>query len=85
MGHQMARDIALSNLSLETKLAWHLQSNHYPPIHESFIPTALVAIGLANTNNWDLRLNYPNGLVRTVTETIKGMHLEAFLDGNDDY
>lgn len=84
MGRQLAQDIAQSDMPLEQKLQWHLASNHHPPIDDSFVKTAMVAIGLANTNNWDMVLNYPNGLTRTVAYTIEGMHLEPFLEENND-
>ena len=85
MGHQIARDIAMSSMSLQDKLQLHLSTNHYPPVDDAFIVTAMVAIALANTNLWDIELTYPNGLKRTVAHTIEGLHLQAFLEENDDY
>lgn len=59
---------------------WHLQCNHYPPIHEDFLPVAVEAIDFANDGDWDSELEYPNGLTRTVAHTIEGLHLEGFLN-----
>jgi len=72
-------------MTMEQKLLYHLTSNHYPPINEAFVATAMVAVLLANTNIWDVELIYPNGLKRTVAHTIEGLHLEAFLEENNDY
>jgi hypothetical protein len=83
MGHQIAQDIARSNLPLHDKLHLHLSTNHYPPIDDAFISTAMVAVALANTNIWDVELTYPNGLKRSVEHTIKGMHLEPFLEEHE--
>jgi hypothetical protein len=65
---------------LGTAIGWHLKSNHYPPVHEAFIPVALEAIELANEGDWDAVLEYPNGIERTVAHTIEGLHLDAFLE-----
>ena len=85
MGRQLAQDIAQSNMPLEQKIQWHLTSNHYPPVDDAFVVTAMVAVALANTNIWNVELTYPNGLKRTVAHTIEGLHLEAFLEENNDY
>jgi hypothetical protein len=79
MGNQIARDIAAAPLGLEAKLGWHLSGNHYPPIHESFIPVAVKAIRLADVGLWDDEIAYPNGLTRTVRFTVDELHLEPFL------
>lgn len=79
MGHTIAQAIAESDLSLEDKLSWHLTGNHYPPVHEAFIPVCIQAIELANAGAYDAELTYPNGLVRTVRHCIDGLHLEYFL------
>lgn len=80
MGHRTAQDIADAPLSLEDKLSWHLKGNHYPPVHEDFIPVCIEAITRANNGDYDSMLQYPNGRERTVGYTIGGLHLEFFLD-----
>ena len=72
--------IAQANLDLASKLSWHLQGNHYPPIDKVFIPVAIQAIQLANDGHWDALINYPNGLQRTVQFTVEHLHLQWFLD-----
>lgn len=84
MGNLHAQEFAgmveVGDLRLEQALAIHLKSNHYPPVDDAFIPVAMGAIELANDDQWDAELVYPNGLTRTVEYTIEGLHLEAFLD-----
>jgi hypothetical protein len=68
-----------SGVRLDIALSAHLQSNHYPPISEAFIPVAKAAIKHAENGDWDVELEYPNGLVRTVAHTVEGLHLDAFI------
>ena len=72
--------IADANLDLDSKLSWHLEGNHYPPIDKQFIPIAKQAIEHANNNEWNTILTYPNGLQRTVEFTVENMHLNWFLE-----
>jgi len=81
MGDQLAKDIADAPLTLQQKLEWHFDGNHCPPINKSFIPIAIQAIELANVRAWKEVLTYPNGIQRTVGETIENMHLEHFMEG----
>lgn len=80
MGRMTALGLVESGVSLDTALAVHLKSNHYPPIDLAFVPVAKEAIALADEGDWDTEITYPNGLVRTVSHTIEGLHLEPFLD-----
>jgi len=65
------------------QLLWHLSSNHYPPVHASFVEAAEEAIRLAELGEWETELTLPNGLVRTATFVIEGLHLEPFLSGEE--
>jgi len=65
------------------QLLWHLSSNHYPPVHPAFAETAEEAIRLADLGEWDAEVTMPNGLVRTASFVIEGLHLEPFLAGED--
>jgi len=76
--------VSAGDIALDTALLVHLQSNHYPPVHPAFVPVAREAIERANDGDWDGEQTYPNGLVRTVRDTVDGLHLYAFLDGDDD-
>jgi len=65
------------------QLLWHLSSNHYPPVHSAFVEAAEEAIRLAELGEWETELTLPNGLVRTAAFVIEGLHLEAFLSGEE--
>ena len=67
-------------LELDQLLHWHLQYNHFLPIHPIFIETAKKAIDLANHNDWDTQVTLPNGRILTVAEIVEQLHLESFLD-----
>lgn len=88
MGNMHATEYAgmasAGEISLDTALLVHLQSNHYPPVHSVFVPVAREAIERANAGDWDFEQEYPNGLVRTVAYTVDGLHLHAFLDGDEE-
>ncbi len=74
-------------IDLDTALLYHLQNNHYPPIHKIFIETAKKAIGLANDfdeKNWDKEIKLPNGIIKTVGDIINELHLEPFLDQREE-
>ncbi len=83
MGNATARDLATSGIDLDTALEIHLMSNHYPPIHLDFLPIAKKAIELAQDEEWNAELEYPNGLVCTVADTVEGLHLDAFIEGEE--
>lgn len=85
MGNLQAQEMAslVGDITLETAVGLHLRSNHYPPVHEAFIPVAIEAIDLANQGDWYAELEYPNGIERTVAHTIEGLHLGAFLDDQE--
>jgi len=85
MGNATARDLATSGIDLDTALRVHLRSNHYPPIHLDFLPIARQAIELAQGEEWDAELEYPNGLVRTVAHTVEGLHLDAFIEQDHEH
>jgi len=75
--------IASADIDLDTKLSWHLEGNHYPPISKLFIPVAKQAILLANNGDWDAILEYPNGLKRTVAFTVEQLDLQWVLDSTE--
>jgi hypothetical protein len=84
MGYLQALEMK-ENLELDQLLHCHLQYNHFPPIHSIFIDTAKTAIELANYGDWDTRVNLPNGKILTVAEIIEQLHLETFLNNDDEY
>lgn len=80
MGLPTALIIAESNLSLEDKMVWQLQGNHYPPIDSAFIPVAVQAVELAQQNDWDAVLELPNQKQKTVHSIVTMLHLEPFVN-----
>jgi hypothetical protein len=83
MGRAQAEEMA-SLTDLSTAVSWHLKSNHYPPVHEAFLPVALEAIELASQGDWDTIQEYPNGIERTVAHTIEGLHLDTYVTHDED-
>lgn len=67
-------------IGFDTALRTHLRHNHFPPIHEVFVPVAKEAIEKALEGDYDYVQTYPNGLRRPVRSTIEGLHLEDYLD-----
>ena len=82
MGAIQAREIR-DTLELDQLLHWHLQYNHYPPIHTIFIESAKKAINLANHNEWETNINLPNGRKLSVAEIVDRLHLDTFLDSEE--
>lgn len=83
MGRLQAEEM-VSILSQDQALRWHLQYNHYPPVNEVFIPVAKEAIDRGNQEDWDCIIKMPNGHELAVVQIIEGLHLESFLEGQED-
>lgn len=89
MGLSSAMDMRDQDISLEAQISWHLQSNHYPPIHESMIPTCIEAIDLANCGMWNVNVSLPEGVgyrgltVAPVWAIIEQHHLEPWLEEDE--
>ena len=60
MGSLQAMEMA-EMLEIESAIAWHLQSNHYPPIPTSMVPVCLEAIENAIAGNWLKAVELPAG------------------------
>ena len=80
----MAEAVSEGEIDLHTALVDHLQANHFPPISPAFIPVAMEAIKCANEGTWEVIQTYPSGLLRPVRDTIEGLHLEPFLEEDED-
>jgi len=63
----------------DTALRWHLQINHYPPVHEVFLPVVKRALELARMDCWEVEVKLPNGKVLRVMEIVEQLHLREFL------
>ena len=61
MGSMQAQEMA-ELLEIESAIAWHLQSNHYPPIPETMVSPCLEAIDNANLGLWHNEVELPKGV-----------------------
>jgi hypothetical protein len=84
MGRMSAEEM-VANADTDVALRWHLATNHYPAVHPVFLPIARQAISLANQGDWHTEIVMPNGITKTVSGIIDGLHLSSFLDENEDY
>jgi hypothetical protein len=73
-----------------TVIAWHLQSNHYPPLPSVFIDTALDAVEAFNDEDYDRLITLPEGIEwkdgRAAVEAhllVESFHLDSFVTGDD--
>jgi len=85
MGRMAAEDM-VAQTDTRTALAWHLQSNHYPPVPLSMVEPSLRAIKQANKGNWNARVRLPAGVLYKGMKTapvramIEQHHLDVFLN-----
>jgi len=89
MGRLQA-DEMIQHAGVEQALAWHLSSNHYPPIPREFIPLCLQAIDNANAGEWDKPIELPNGVLWRGESTcpthalVEYAHLDSWIDAGDE-
>ena len=62
MGHSSALGMTESGLPLRDQLAWHLTSNHYPPIPTTMIDTCIKAIEFGRDEDWHAEIELPSGV-----------------------
>lgn len=82
MGRMQASEMR-NELGERVALEWHLRSNHYPPVNLVFVGVALEAIKRGRAGDWGAVLEMPNGLRRTVSQIVAGLHLDAWLEDED--
>ena len=61
MGSLQAMEMA-EMLDMESAIAWHLQSNHYPPVPASMVPACIEAIDNAIAGDWLKAVELPEGV-----------------------
>jgi hypothetical protein len=83
MGRTSLQD-TLNYTKKEQALKWHLQANHFPPVSSDFLPAARKAIKEGNKGNWSKEIKMPNGVIKKVSEIIEGLHLDEFLDNQEE-
>ena len=63
MGALQAREMAsMTEITLEQQLAWHLQSNHFPPIPVSMVQPCVEAIDAYWEDDLDKEIDLPEGV-----------------------
>lgn len=89
MGSTQAREMA-GMMSLEDGIAWHLQSNHYPPIPLSMVKPCIEAIDAYWEGDLDRAIEMPEGVYYRGETTAPARaiiiqhHLDAWCE-EDDY
>ena len=78
-------------LSIEDAIAWHLRSNHFPPIPLSMVPVCIEAIENALEGNWTKLVSLPEGvgykgLTAAPTDAIiEQHHLHPWVELDEEY
>ena len=82
MGRLALEDMLEQGLDIERALAWHLNSNHFPPIGIVF-DAAVEAIAAGMELDWDRPIELPEGVSwRGQTSVPAGVAIDAWhLDG----
>mgnify|MGYP003352914570 CR=1 FL=1 len=86
MGYNFATDLAGFDVTLEQKLAWHLQYNHYPPVPTSMVQPCIDAIDAYAEWDCERLIELPEGVLwRDQTSApayaiVEAHHLDPFID-----
>lgn len=89
MGSLQAQEMS-ELMPLEEAIAWHLRSNHFPPIPLSMVPVCIEAIQHANEGNFDKLVSLPEGVgyrgltAAPVLAIIEQHHLDNWVE-YDEY
>lgn len=89
MGKLQAMEMA-ELLDIESAMAWHLKSNHYPPVPESMVPVCIEAIEAGLSDDYEKLIKLPEGVSwKGDTEApayaiIEGHHLETWLELDEE-
>lgn len=85
MGATFTQDLVEQGLlDINTMLVIHLQHNHYPPVSIEFVPDAREAIRQCNNELPHTVITMVNGLDKTAIDIVRGLHLETFLDNDNN-
>lgn len=80
MGRQWIEGFIENETDIETLLSIHLTGNHYPPVSKDFIPSCKEAIECCNSEDYNKQIKMPNGVTKSASFIVEGLHLETFLD-----
>ena len=65
---------------LDEVMRVHLAYNHYPPVHEAFVPTCWEAVRAAQGGDWQKVITMPNGIKKSAGDIVRELHLDDFLE-----
>ena len=92
MGSMQAREMAeLGADNIEQALAWHLQSNHFPPIPTTMVKPCLEAIDAVNEGDYTKQISLPEGVgyrgltVAPANVIVEQHHLDPWLADEEDF
>lgn len=80
---EMAAAAGEGEVSMRMALNWHLECNHFPPVHTIFVDTAMQAIQLVAHEHYDAEIEMPNHVTKTAIEIVEELHLFPFVDNAD--
>lgn len=89
MGSIQAREMA-EMLDIKDAIAWHLRSNHFPPIPLSMVPVCIEAIENALAGEWNKLVSLPEGVgyrgltVAPTDAIIEQHHLDAWVELDEE-
>ena len=63
----------------ETLIAYHLSSNLYPPLSAQYVPIAMAALDAYREEDFDRRVDGPNGIKMRASEVVREFNLEGLL------
>jgi hypothetical protein len=91
MGSLSAKAMAeMNEVTLEQQLAWHLQSNHFPPVPANMVQPCIEAIDAYNDEDYQKLISLPEGVgyrgltAAPASAIIEAHHLDAWLNHNPD-
>jgi len=93
MGDLQAREYAemtaKGEMPIEHAIAWHLQSNHYPPIPVTMVVPCIEAIDAYSEEDIDREITMPDGVLYRGMETapawavVEQHHLEPWIESEE--
>jgi (2Fe-2S) ferredoxin len=90
MGSLQAMEMA-EMLDTESAIAWHLQSNHFPPVTKSMVQACIESIDACNEGNFDKLISLPEGVgykgltVAPANAIVEQHHLDAWVELDEEF
>ena len=85
MGRQWIEGFLEMGVDADIALGYHLKANHYPPVSGDFIPACKKAIEAGNNGEQDKEIEMCNGKILTASRIIEGLHLDSFLEYDEEW